>query len=68
MGDVEKDVEIAKRLHLSGSDKLRIASSLDDFMIKVFRERIRREHPKAGEKRILEILREELSYGRRDNV
>ena len=68
MGDVEKDVETVRRLRLSGSDKLHIASSLDDFMIKVFRERIRHEHPRASEKRILEILREELSYGRRDNV
>ncbi len=66
MSDVEKDVELVK--HMSGSDKLRIASSLDDFMIKVFKERIRREHPRKGEKKILEILRKELSHGRRDNV
>ena len=66
MSDVEKDVELVK--HMSGSDKLRIASSLDDFMIKVFKERIRREHPRAGTKKVLEILRKELSHGRRDNV
>jgi hypothetical protein len=66
MGDVEKDVERALRLRLSGSDKLRVASSITDFVVDVFRERIKREHPKAGPKRLLEILRGELSYGRRD--
>ena len=66
MSDVEKDVELVK--HMSGSDKLRIASNLDDFMIKVFKERIRREHPRAGAKKVLEILRKELSHGRRDIV
>jgi hypothetical protein len=68
MSDVEKDVECIKQLHLSGSDKLHITSSLNDFMIKLFKERIKREHPDASDKEILKILREELSHGRRDNI
>ena len=68
MGDVEKDVKRAMKLHLSGSDKVRVASQLTDFVVKAFRERIKREHPEASPKRVLEILREELSYDRRDNV
>jgi hypothetical protein len=68
MSEVEKDVNRMKELHLSGSDKIRIASSLDDFMIQVFKERIRKEHPDADKRQILKILREELSHGRRDNV
>jgi hypothetical protein len=68
MGDVEKDVEMMRRLRLSGSAKLRIASGLDDFIIRVFRERIRKEHPHASTRQILKILREELFHGRRDNV
>jgi len=66
MGDVEKDVERALQLHLSGSDKVRVASSLTDFVVGIFRERIKREHPKASPKRLLELLREELYHGRRD--
>lgn len=66
MGDVEKDVERVLQLHLSGSDKVRVASSLVDFVVDAFRERIKREHPKASPKRLLEILRGELYYGRRD--
>lgn len=66
MSDVKKDVEMVK--HLSGSEKVRIASSLTDFVVHVFKERIKREHPQASPKQLLKILREELSYGRRDNV
>lgn len=68
MGDVEKDVEGLKQLHLSGSDKLRITSSLNNFVIKLFKERIRKEHPDLTKEELLKILREELSYGRRDNI
>ena len=68
MGDVEKDVERVLHLHLSGSDKVRVASSLTDFVVRVFRERIKREHPNASPEHLLKILREELSYGRRDNI
>jgi len=68
MGDVEKDVQRALQLHLSGSDKVHVASQLTDFVVKVFRERIKLNHPKASPKQLLEILREELSYGRRDNI
>jgi hypothetical protein len=63
MGDVKKDVEMMKRLKASGSAKLRIASGMNAFLVHVFKERIRREHPRASAKRRLEILREELSYG-----
>ncbi|MEW5996900.1 MAG: hypothetical protein AB1657_04885 [Candidatus Micrarchaeota archaeon] len=65
MGDVEQDMEAMKRIHASGSAKLRAASSLNEFMVKVFKERIRRRHPHADAGRVLKILREELSYGRR---
>ena len=68
MSDLEEDVKRAKQLHLSGSDKVHITSSLNSFMVKLFRERIKREHPNADEKEILKILRKELSYGRRDNI
>jgi hypothetical protein len=68
MGDVLKDVERAKALHLSGSDKVRISSSMTDFVIHVFQERIRREHPKAGKNQILTLMREAFYNGRRDNV
>jgi hypothetical protein len=68
MSDVEKDVNRLKELHLSSSDKLHITSSLNDFVIKLFKERIRKEHPDLTKEELLKILREELSYGRRDNI
>ena len=68
MGDVLKDVERAKQLHLSSSDKLHITSSLNDFVIKLFKTRIQKEHPNATKEELLKILRGELFYGRRDNI
>jgi hypothetical protein len=68
MGDVEKDVDRSLKLKLDPDDKLRIVSQLDSFVIRLFKERIKQEHPKASPKQLLKILREELYYGRRDNI
>jgi len=68
MSNVKKNADISKWRRLTGTQKLHIASQMTDAMVKVFKDRIKLEHPRASAKKRLEILRKELSYGRKDNV
>ena len=67
MGDVKKDVELLERQNADGAVSLQIAFALDNALIKLFEERIKKENPGISLRALRNRIQEELFYGRKDN-
>ncbi len=67
MGDVKKDVDALLKMEAAGEDTIRIAFDLNRSLIKLFIQRIKKQHGKLSKKQLMEKVSEELFYGRNDN-
>lgn len=67
MGDVKKDVDAMIRMRASGEDSLRIAFDLNNTVIKLFEQRIKKQNPRISKSELRKKVAEDLFYGRKDN-
>ena len=67
MSDVRKDVEDIKKMHATGEATLMAAFSINNSIISIFEQKLKKDFPNLSKSELVKKIHEELFYGRTDN-